>query len=309
MLAGRVARLCCVGMFTAALLPSVAAAAVPKILTGPSIAGTPQVGVALTGSATWSSDPAPTLTWGWLRCAKPTGACDAISGATAASYRPVAADVGSVLRVRLRVTNRDGNDEARSNPTAVVIAAPTPTPTPTATPVPTVKPTPTPPPAPTPTPIATPVSTVKPAPTPVATPAPQPAPVPAVPVVVAALPPAAVPPALLRPFPVVRIKGSLTPTGARVKLLSVRAPGSARVTVTCRGPACPVRRYRAPSPTGRLHPFERELRAGTRLEVRVTQSGLIGKSTVIVIRRQAAPKRTDRCLPPGATRPVRCPVT
>ena len=112
----------------------------------------------------------------------------------------------------------------------------------------------------------------------------------------------------LRPFPVVRIKGVLTARGARVTLLSVRAPRGSSVTVTCRGSDCPSRRYTSPAATGRLRPFERELGAGTRLEVRVTKAGFIGKSTVFVIRRQAAPKRTDRCLPPGAKRAVRCPA-
>ena len=100
----------------------------------------------------------------------------------------------------------------------------------------------------------------------------------------------------------------LTARGARVTLLSVRAPRGSSVTVTCRGSDCPSRRYTSPASTGRLRPFERELSAGTRLEVRVTKAGFIGKSTVFVIRRQAAPKRTDRCLPPGAKRAVRCPA-
>ena len=45
---------------------------------------------------------------------------------------------------------------------------------------------------------------------------------------------AAPPPSMLRPFPVVRIKGVLTAQGARVTLLSVRAPRRSSVTVTCR---------------------------------------------------------------------------
>ena len=300
--AGRVVRLCAAAVLTAALLPgSARAATAPKILTGPTISGTAQVGAALTAKATWSGDPAPTATWGWLRCARATGGCSAIAGATNPVYRPVAADVGRVLRVRLRVTNTAGNAEARSEPTAAVAAAPTPTPT--ATPVRTPTPTPTSTPTATPTPTATASPTVTP---PVVAPVPEPAP-PAP--VVAAQPLTEAAPPLLRPFPVVRIKGVLTPAGAKVTLLSVRAPRKARVTVACSGRGCPVRRYKAPEPTGRLRPFERELRAGIRLDVRITEPGFMGKSTVILIRRQAAPKRTDRCIPPGKTRPVRCPVS
>jgi hypothetical protein len=101
----------------------------------------------------------------------------------------------------------------------------------------------------------------------------------------------------------------LTARGARVTLLSVRAPRGSTVMVLCRGTDCPVRTFTARAPTGRLRPFERALTAGTRIEVRVTKPGFTGKSTVFVIRRQAAPKRADRCLPPGADRAVRCPAS
>lgn len=319
--AGRMVRLCFgVAVLNVALLPGLAAAATaPEILTGPVIGGTARVGSLLTATATWRGDPTPTAAWSWVRCARATGTCDPIAGATSATYRPVAADVGSMLRVRLRVTNTQGSAEKRSDPTAAVVAAPapTPTPTPTATPVATPTPTPTRTPAPTATATATvaapatPVATVTPAPTAppqrtvdAAAPAPTPS--------AAATPVAAPAPTVhqrLRPFPVVRIKGVLTQDGARVTLLSVRAPQGSRVRVLCRGLDCPVRTYLARSATGRMRPFERELRVGTRLEIRVTKPGYIGKSTVFVIRREAEPRRTDRCLPPGAKRAVRCPAT
>jgi hypothetical protein len=97
----------------------------------------------------------------------------------------------------------------------------------------------------------------------------------------------------------------LTPAGARVTLLSVRAPEGARISVVCRGRGCPVRRL-VPPRAGRLHAFERELPAGTRLELTVGKPGYVGKVTVIVIRRHAAPWRSDRCLEPGARRSVSC---
>jgi hypothetical protein len=105
---------------------------------------------------------------------------------------------------------------------------------------------------------------------------------------------------------VVRIKGVLTERGASVTLLSVRAPKGVQITVVCRGRDCPVRRYRPAAGVRRLRRFERELRAGTRLELSLTKRGYIGKYTVIVIRRGAAPWRSDRCLAPATERVVRC---
>jgi hypothetical protein len=195
----------------------------------------------------------------------------------------VPADLDAVLRVRLRVASTAGSDEARSAATAAVAPAPAlvATPTPTATPSP----------MPTPAPVFD---------------VPSAAPPPPPPVVVAAPSPSR--PPLLKPFPVIRIKGVLTAYGARVTLFSVRAPRSARISVLCRGRDCPRRRFRPPPGPRRLRPFERDLRAGTRLEVAVTRRGYVGKFTVIVIRRQAPPSRSDRCLMPGAKRPVRCPA-
>jgi hypothetical protein len=56
-----------------------------------------------------------------------------------------------------------------------------------------------------------------------------------------------------------------------------------------------------------LRPFERVLRAGTRLEIRITRAPFIGKYTLVVVRRGQPPLRRDRCLMPGSSRPVRCP--
>ena len=112
----------------------------------------------------------------------------------------------------------------------------------------------------------------------------------------------------LDPFPVVRIRGRITRTGARISLLTVRAPLGARVSVRCRGSACPMRRLArsARARAVRVRPFERELRAGTVVEVSVTQPGLIGKYTRFRIRRRGAPARTDLCLLPDRRRPAAC---
>jgi hypothetical protein len=260
----------------------------PQITAGPVIVGLPQVGETLTAEAIWTGAPEPTPAWRWVRCARASGACAAIKGATTSSYAPAAADVGRVLRVVLKVTNAAGSVEKRSEPTATVLAAPAPAPSPT--------------PAPTPTPV----------PAPASAPAPKPEsePPPAFELPPVAAPPVAGAPAprLMTPFPVVRVKGWLTARGARITLLSVRAPRGARIEIACRGARCPVPKLAQTAAVERLRRFERELRAGTRLEIAVTKPGAIGKWTVIVIRRGATPRRADGCLDSDTKRHVPCPA-
>ena len=282
---------------------------------GPTISGLVQAGAVLTATATWKGTPAPTPAWAWLSLPAPHRLVRrTIAGATSTSYRitrvrrhrgaacaPPGHERRRLRRATLESDGRGGagaHPDPDPDPHADRIPHP-PTPTPTASPTPT--------PTPSATATARPTGTATPtAPTPTTVVTASASPVPAVIAAPVATP--ARPPRLLRPFPVVRIKGVLTAGGARVTLLSVRAPRGSRVTVTCRGSDCPSRRYTSPASTGRLRPFERALSAGTRLEIRVTKAGFIGKSTVFVICRRAAPKRTDRCLPPGAKRAVRCPA-
>jgi hypothetical protein len=261
-------------------LPALARAdAAPVITQAPVILGSPHVGAELTASAAWTGEPAPVATWAWQRCAKTTGNCTAIAGSVKERYVVSDADLGTYLRVRVKVTNPTGSAAAQSKPTTLVLGAPEPAPTPTATPEP--------------TPQATPAPTAVPVPAATATPVPVVAPAPLVPLA-------------FDPFPVVRIRGLLTRTGARVTLLSVRAPSDARVDVDCSGKDCPARHFRSAGGEHRLRRFERSWRAGTKLEVRVTKPGYIGKFTRFVIRLHAEPKRSDRCLAPGATRPIPC---
>jgi PKD domain len=115
---------------------------------------------------------------------------------------------------------------------------------------------------------------------------------------------------LMTPYPVVRLAGNLTRRGARVRVLSViRAPVCALVRVTCRGSSCPVRRASAYVGRGplRFRRFERRLRAGTVLTVRISKNDLIGKFTQFKIRRDGAPERRDRCLRPGRRAGSPCP--
>jgi hypothetical protein len=116
---------------------------------------------------------------------------------------------------------------------------------------------------------------------------------------------------VMTPSPVVRLAGRLTRAGARIRVLSVsRAPVCAVVRVSCRGRSCPARR-RLVRHKGRValrfRRFERRLRAGTVLVVRVSKGDTIGKLTRFRIRRGKMPARRDRCLFPGESRGRACP--
>jgi PKD domain len=73
-----------------------------------------------TGS--WSGYPTPVYAYQWQDCNAVGESCTAINGATAATYTPVAADVGHTLRVELTASNAVGSGKATSAQTAVVNA-------------------------------------------------------------------------------------------------------------------------------------------------------------------------------------------
>jgi hypothetical protein len=139
---------------------------------------------------------------------------------------------------------------------------------------------------------ATPVVVTAPPPAPVPAP-PAPAPAPVKVTVAASRAPAA---QFLNPFPVVRIRGFFARTGARITLLSVRGPEKAQVSVRCVGRRCPVKSLTLPTANVRVHRFERFLRAGIQLQIRVTRPGRIGSYTSFLIRARRPPLRTERCL-------------
>jgi hypothetical protein len=125
---------------------------------------------------------------------------------------------------------------------------------------------------------------------------------------------------LMQPFPVVRIAGSETASGARVGLLTVQAPVGATVKAACSGAGCPVRaqsvlatpgkgrsKIRAGVVTIVLRRFERSLRAGVVLEIRVSKPGQIGKYTRFTVRHGKLPTRADMCLSPTGIKPIACP--
>ncbi len=119
---------------------------------------------------------------------------------------------------------------------------------------------------------------------------------------------------LMQPFPIVRIAGSETHSGVRIRLLTAEAPAGAHITVRCKGRGCPVKaakRTAVSSKTGSapltFHSFERSLRAGITLEILIYKSGEIGKYTRFVIHRGRLPQRVDMCLDPTGLKPLVCP--
>jgi hypothetical protein len=122
---------------------------------------------------------------------------------------------------------------------------------------------------------------------------------------------------LMQPFPVVRIAGSAGASGVKIMLFTVQAPVGAVVRVTCRGRGCPPRgqvfvvsasrRGQGGAGLVSFARFERSLKAGAVLEVRISKAGQIGKYTRFKIRHGKLPTRFDACLAPTGTAPIACP--
>jgi hypothetical protein len=266
---------------SAALLSLPAAAGAdtrPSFTYGPVIQGAAVVGSTLQVAAAWSGNPTPTVTYRWGRCPASSTTCQTVAGATGVQYAVTASDVGYGLAAEVTLTNKAATVVAATAPTAVVVMP---------APVPPPPPVPPPDPAPAPPPLA-----------------------PTTPVLVSA--PSATrapPPTLMRPFPVVRIRGYFARTGSRITLLSVRGPRRAQISARCVGPGCPVSTLSVASAPARLRPFERFLPAGTLVQIRVARPGRIGKYASFLIRARRPPLRTDRCLRPGGSRPMRCPAS
>ena len=125
---------------------------------------------------------------------------------------------------------------------------------------------------------------------------------------------------LMQPFPIVRIAGAETGNGVRVRLLTVQAPVSTKIVVTCSGPGCKKSESRLATTSAStklkagavmltFKRFERSLRAGVVLQIRVTKAGQIGKFTSFKIRRHKLPLRSDACLRPASSAPSACPTS
>jgi hypothetical protein len=258
----------------------------PAFTVPPAVQGDAVVGATLAGVAVWTGEPAPTVKYQWRRCPATGGSCDAIAGATTATYVVTSADIGFRLGVRITLKNKVDSINVQSVTTAVVAAATTPEPTPI--------------PTPTPSPSPSPAPDLKPEPTPAGANSFTEPVAPIVDIKARAT--------LLRPFPIVRIRGYFERGGVRVTLLSVNAPSSALIAARCVGAGCPIRTVAVASAPARLRTFERFLPAGTVVQVRVTSAGRIGKYASFVIRAHSAPLRHDLCLMPGKAKPAACPT-
>jgi len=98
----------------------------PLIDAAPTACATqPRVGQPCSGSAgTWLSAQAPTYSYQWQRSTQRTGGTWAnISGATDATYTPVADDEAKYLRVVATATNAGGATSATSSATTAVLAS------------------------------------------------------------------------------------------------------------------------------------------------------------------------------------------
>jgi hypothetical protein len=284
----------------ALVLAEPAFAADVKVTEAPKISGTAKVGSTLKAQGgKWTGPWGTVAGYAWLRCndSWSTWSCSLIDKATTTSYTVASADQKRYLRVALYAYKGWDWSWAYSSATAAVPVATAPTPTPT------------------PSPAATPAT-----PSPAAAPGiasggaaealPSPTPAPVLTADTDGAKTAASKPAkprMIRPFPIVRISGRVTPAGARVSLLTVRAPKGARITVACAGKACPSRKVARATAIHHIRQFERELRAGTRLTITISKPGHITKVTTITIRRGKVPSRTDRCRLPGKRALVRCP--
>ncbi|WP_169542165.1 C1 family peptidase [Solirubrobacter soli] len=108
-------------------------AAVPPVNTAaPAVTGTGVVNTTLTASkGTWTTTTDTTYAYSWKRCDASGDNCSVISGAIAATYKVVPADVDATIRAVVTATNPDAAVSATSAPSAKVKPAP-----PAASPIP-----------------------------------------------------------------------------------------------------------------------------------------------------------------------------
>ena len=121
----------------------------------------------------------------------------------------------------------------------------------------------------------------------------------------------AAPLAWLAPWPTVRIAGVTSRRGARLTIFSIQAPQGSRVLVRCAGRSCPFKKRAlvvGKAQRVRVKRLQRHFRRGTRISVRVTRAGVVGKFTRFRIRAVKAPVRWEGCVMPGASKAVDCPA-
>ncbi|MYG25674.1 MAG: hypothetical protein F4213_06570, partial [Boseongicola sp. SB0677_bin_26] len=83
---------------------------------------TPTVGTALTASLADPDGSVSSLTWKWAKAESQSGSYTDISGATSASYTPVAADLGKWLRATASYTDGHGASKSAAGTAAAAVA-------------------------------------------------------------------------------------------------------------------------------------------------------------------------------------------
>ena len=107
------------------VVPAAQAAAAPINDVAPSLTGVASQSHVLSGFAgAWNASPPPSIALQWLRCNSSGASCAAVSGQTNPTYIPVAADVGSTIRLGITASNPSGKSTLYSAPTAVVASSP-----------------------------------------------------------------------------------------------------------------------------------------------------------------------------------------
>lgn len=92
----------------------------PAYVVAPDVQGDARVGLSLTATTgTWTGSELE-FSYEWLRCDTSGASCNAIDGATSATYTLVPDDFGHAMRVVVVATNSAGAAAATSNPTARV---------------------------------------------------------------------------------------------------------------------------------------------------------------------------------------------
>ena len=122
----------------------------------------------------------------------------------------------------------------------------------------------------------------------------------------------------LSPPPLVRAVGGTTKRGAKISLLTVRAPVGSSIVTKCLAKVksrCPYAQkmtaVKGATGTRTIHikGFERTFRAGVMLEVYVVKAGRTGKYTSFAIRLKQTPRRRDRCVSGLVLTPIDCPTS
>jgi hypothetical protein len=97
----------------------------PWSASAPTVTGAPIIGSPLTAQpGLWTGPSLVALSFAWYRCPVPAAPCAPIDGAVAATYTPVAADVGSSLIAEVDASDAGGSASAPTLPVGPIMPLP-----------------------------------------------------------------------------------------------------------------------------------------------------------------------------------------